>query len=495
MDSSLLDEFAQLFSDHYGVWGIGSGRVGDRIKLSSKRLLAFVPSDGWAAFARHNGKLVGYALGVRVALGGQTLVDWVTQLVVHGDHRKRGVASWLLFTFWGFSDHAAWGLVTSNPYAVRALERITHRRCELRRIHQAKDLLVEVGQRISYVVGRPIDFDGRSVIDTNFHISHRHLPKKLSDVQSNGVPWVLGNIREGEEWLAFTFCDQPQIPLNPEELKEMLNHSEQTARGAYERMALGPKHAWTRHTDAEVDFAVQELGLTRDAKVLDLGCGPGRHALRLAALGYEVVGVDFVPSFVDEARRAAATASLSNAHFVQGDARTYADGRGAFDGAICLYDVVGTFPEQEKNQDVLNNLVQLLAPGGRALLSVLNMELTDFIAKHRAIVEEDPDALQRLPPSRTMQQSGAIFDPEYFLLDPRTSIVYRKEQFDGDEQPPVEFVVRDRRYTRDDIARMCELAGAKILWARPVSLGHWSEELEGTAERAKEILFLIERPR
>jgi len=53
-------------------------------------------------------------------------ISWVTQLVVHEDtgERRRQVAA---FAIWTFTDHFAWGLLTANPYAIRALEKATRR--------------------------------------------------------------------------------------------------------------------------------------------------------------------------------------------------------------------------------------------------------------------------------------------------------------------------------------------------------------------------------
>ncbi|WP_437644897.1 hypothetical protein [Sorangium sp. So ce362] len=108
-------------------------------------------------------------------------------------------------------------------------------------------------------------------------------------------------------------------------------------------------------------------------------------------------------------------------------------------------------------------------------------------------MEDNPRLLQELPPSRVMQQSGNIFKPELFHLDEEAGIVYRKEQFEGDGRPPGEYIVRDRRYTREDVAAMCGQAGLSLVWARPVALGMWEQELAADDPKAKEILFLVER--
>jgi len=79
---------------------------------------------------------------------------------------------------------------------------------------------------------------------------------------------------------------------------------------------------------------VDALGLIAGQRVLDVGCGPGRHSLALARRGLTVVGVDQSPDFVELAR-AAATSEGLDASFEGLDVRdlAYAD---EFDAAICL---------------------------------------------------------------------------------------------------------------------------------------------------------------
>src|SRR5512136_302848 len=59
-------------------------------------------------------------------------------------------------------------------------------------------------------------------------------------------------------------------------------------------------------SDAEVAELVEPLELRPPLKILDLACGFGRHANRLAVLGHAVTGVDFTPGFLEIARRDAA---------------------------------------------------------------------------------------------------------------------------------------------------------------------------------------------
>ncbi|MGI9599053.1 MAG: class I SAM-dependent methyltransferase, partial [Acidimicrobiales bacterium] len=58
------------------------------------------------------------------------------------------------------------------------------------------------------------------------------------------------------------------------------------------------RYSFTRGTVAEVSSLLELTGVADDARILDVGCGPGRHAIELASRGYEVVGVDISATFI-----------------------------------------------------------------------------------------------------------------------------------------------------------------------------------------------------
>ena len=92
--------------------------------------------------------------------------------------------------------------------------------------------------------------------------------------------------------------------------------------------------AFTKGTEQEVGFLVDALRLEAGMRVLDVGCGPGRHSLALARRGIEIVGVDHSPDFVRLARDVAAAEGLP-AQFVELDVRDLAYDA-EFDATVCL---------------------------------------------------------------------------------------------------------------------------------------------------------------
>jgi SAM-dependent methyltransferase len=124
-------------------------------------------------------------------------------------------------------------------------------------------------------------------------------------------------------------------------------------------------------TPAQCDFVAEVLALAPGARVVDFGCGHGRHANELARRGHRVVGVDRVPGFVERARADAAREGLSTT-FVEADLRTTRID-GEFDAAICLFDAFGYFGDEEQAL-ILDHFLAALAPGGKLLLDVRTRE-------------------------------------------------------------------------------------------------------------------------
>ncbi|MDQ1396947.1 MAG: hypothetical protein QOG64_2206 [Acidimicrobiaceae bacterium] len=119
------------------------------------------------------------------------------------------------------------------------------------------------------------------------------------------------------------------------------------------------RYSFTKGTDQEVDFLVRTLALGSGQRVLDVGCGPGRHARALAARGIEVVGLDISARFVELARDGAP----GGASFVRGDARCLPLAEGSFDAAITLCQGgFGLVPGEDAA--VIGEIARVLKPGG-----------------------------------------------------------------------------------------------------------------------------------
>ncbi|WP_030693127.1 class I SAM-dependent methyltransferase [Streptomyces globisporus] len=129
---------------------------------------------------------------------------------------------------------------------------------------------------------------------------------------------------------------------------------------------------------------VEQGLLPAGGRVLDLGCGPGRNALYLASLGFEVTAVDLSPTAIAWAEERAAGAGAGNVRFLCGDAFT----AGAVpDGPYDLVYDSGCFHHLPPHRRVgyLALLDRALSPGG-------HFALTAFAAGEGGMGSELPDA-------------------------------------------------------------------------------------------------------
>jgi len=123
--------------------------------------------------------------------------------------------------------------------------------------------------------------------------------------------------------------------------------------------------AWEEADDAD-DVAARvarALDLAPGARVLDVPCGTGRIAERLADRGLTVVGVDAIGRFLGVARTAGVAV-------IRGDMRTRVVRPGAFDAAMCLWGSFGYF-DDAGNLAQAAGAAQALAPGGRFLIDTI----------------------------------------------------------------------------------------------------------------------------
>lgn len=132
------------------------------------------------------------------------------------------------------------------------------------------------------------------------------------------------------------------------------------------------RYSFTKGTRQEVDFVVDRLALGPGARVLDVGCGPGRHAHELARRGVVVHGIDISETFVELARRDAP----EGATFERLDARSLIDEprlAGVFDAVICLCQgAFGLMTAGGDDQTVLAGMAAALRPGGHLVLSAFS---------------------------------------------------------------------------------------------------------------------------
>ena len=152
-------------------------------------------------------------------------------------------------------------------------------------------------------------------------------------------------------------------------------------------------YPFTQNTENEVKWMIKEYLTNTEMKILDVGCGTGRHAINLATKGYNnITAVDLSPSMI---RAAKETAKAKN---VQVDFRL-CDARelpfeNEFDAAICLCEgAFGLLENDTENYKVLRAVHKSLKKHGIFILTTLNLFRDDKFDPMTCRVESEQEII------------------------------------------------------------------------------------------------------
>lgn len=225
---------------------------------------------------------------------------------------------------------------------------------------------------------------------------------------------------------------------------------------------------FTKNTEAEVEFLIEQLQLPAGAAILDVGCGTGRHTVGLASRGYRMTGVDLSSGMLAVAGRRAESAGVE-VEWVHSNA---ADFRRAasFDAAICLCEgamcLLG--PDDDalhRDMTVLANILDALKPGATFVLNVLNA------CRHiRAYSDADIAAGK-------------------FNIGDLTESSNVAELLKDDT---VTLNVRERGYTPPELRRMLIWTGFKVRGIYGGTAGDWGLRVPKLDEY--ELMAIVQRP-
>jgi len=208
------------------------------------------------------------------------------------------------------------------------------------------------------------------------------------------------------------------------------------------------ENVFTKNTQAEIEFLIAELGIEPGARILDIGCGTGRHAIELARRGYLVTGIDISEGMLREAARSAKEAGVT-VELIQADASRFSPDK-VFDAAICLcegaFGLLGSGDDpMEHDHAILANIFNALKPGGRFVTTVLN-------------------ALGML---------GRCTEQKHYRMatfDPQTLTVTHKIDVGGKEME-----LRERGFTIPELKVSLQLAGFEVEYVGGGTAGNWGK--------------------
>jgi SAM-dependent methyltransferase len=177
--------------------------------------------------------------------------------------------------------------------------------------------------------------------------------------------------------------------------------------------------------DDLVDMILEVLKLQPGDRVLDLACGSGAHALRLARRGLGVLGVDVAPSLVAHCRRQAAEGGIASPRFEEGDMRDL-DLQDEFDAVLLLSGSFGFF-DDATNRDVLARMARALRsaepvePGAPATVCRKRRGNDRAALPGRILIDVfDPAEMVTRPPRRSWSQNGGGYGLQKTWWEPQT---------------------------------------------------------------------------
>ena len=146
------------------------------------------------------------------------------------------------------------------------------------------------------------------------------------------------------------------------------------------------------------------------AHILDLACGPGRHAVQLAQRGAWVVGIDLSNVLL---RKAQSTVHPPHV-LVRGDMRGLPFRPGSFDVIVNLFTSFGYFEDDDQHLGVLQSAATLLKPSGTLVLDYLNAEQVT-----RNLVDTEKAVLggQQVHIERRVIKDGLYVEKEMRIVD------------------------------------------------------------------------------
>lgn len=168
--------------------------------------------------------------------------------------------------------------------------------------------------------------------------------------------------------------------------------------------------------DADTSAIWRLLELERGIDLLDLACGHGRIANRLAERGARVTGLDTKALFLDRARAQAAAAGLE-VDYVEGDMRSLPWPDGSFDRVISWFTSFGYFADDE-NRRVLREACRVLRPGGKLLIE--NNNLAELLPRWLPVVVVERDGDLAIDRARFDPTAGRSTTERVIVRDGRT---------------------------------------------------------------------------
>ncbi|MDD3374425.1 MAG: class I SAM-dependent methyltransferase [Candidatus Omnitrophica bacterium] len=223
---------------------------------------------------------------------------------------------------------------------------------------------------------------------------------------------------------------------------------------------------FVKGTFGECDFIEKEINGNKSLKIIDIGCGTGRHTIELTKRGYNVTGVDLSDSLLQRAREKAQEQSLE-INFQQQDARKLLF-EGDFDLAIMLCEAGFSLMEtDEMNFEILKNATKALKDNGKLIFTTLNGLFPLF------------HSVKEFYESQAKEGNAQCKDCTFDLMTFRD---HNTAVFEDDCGNKKELKCNERYYVPSEITWLLKSLGYKKIDIFGAKLGEFSREHKLTTE-------------
>ena len=224
--------------------------------------------------------------------------------------------------------------------------------------------------------------------------------------------------------------------------------------------------SFTRGTIGECDFIEKEINFDKSLKILDVGCGTGRHAIELSKRGYCVTGIDLSESQLKRAKEKAKAENLV-IDFQHQDARNLPF-NSEFDVAIMLCEGGFSLMEtDEMNFDILKNVTKTLKPNAKIIFTLPNGLFPIF------------QSLEKFYASTAEEGNSVCKSSSFDLMTFRD---HNTVEFEDDLGNKKTLECNERYYVPCEITWLLKSLGYKVIDIFGARLGEFSREHKLTTE-------------
>lgn len=195
-------------------------------------------------------------------------------------------------------------------------------------------------------------------------------------------------------------------------------------------------------TAMEIDFILSRFRLREGARILDVGCGTGRHSLELAKRGYKVVGIDPSAAMIAAARsKASVNDPIPEFIRARGEDLTTTQ---SFDASICLFTTLGQMADEQDNHALIKRVYEVLRPGGTFAVEIPNRE---WVRRNLKTNERFGNETHYTQVTRHYEPEGHFVEEVFNVTTPQSEQIY---------------LLRYRIYNQDELLKLLKETGFQI---------------------------------